>query len=479
MKHAFVAALLASTVLCAPVPAAADNHALILGIFEYARSPLPGAADDIGNAKEIARQIGVPDKNIVVKKDRDLTLNGLKAVVADFSKRIKDGDRVFIYFSGHGTSYSNREGRCEKALVTQEHGLLVKEDFHRTVNDLAKKTDKTFVFLDSCFSGGLVQASHSKAAARDLDDLPVAKANTSTPDDPCFTPSNMSKASRDFGMEAAAATPNYFLLTASGESEVAIATSHGSLATSAVAACLKERARADGNKDGVVTLDEVRTCAQNQVDGVIEQSSNRPNYPFTAMTLTHGFGPGGNPPVSFVGGPQPVNTASFAQTLYDARNATRQVSLRADKNPVRIGDYLNLEVTSDRPGYLTLMVVGSSGKIYQIFPNQMDGDARVEAGKPMPVPHPERWKMPANPPAGDNWFLALVSDTPDRFKGLGERAGIFTGFGNSGDGAKGIVERIINPAQGCTTASRDFGMEALNPCSTGYGAALIKVTEVN
>lgn len=479
--------LAAGVLLGAHLPAYADNHALIMGISAYPNSPLPGVAKDVESGREIARLIGVPEQNIVIRKDAELTKARFPKVIEEFARRIKKGDRVFVYYSGHGTSYSKRDqpGQCEKGLVTQEEQVFLKDDFHKLMNSLAARTDKAFVFLDSCFSGGLVQVNHSKAASRSMDEMPRPKFTSSTPQDSCAKASNYAaKASRDFGMESAATTPNYYLLAAASETEYAIdgGPRTGSYATTAVLDCLKDPRRADRNGDGVVTLDEARQCAQGWVDDRLRQGrQSRPDFPYSAMTLTHGYGVGGNPAISFVGGSQTVNTASFVQTLHEGRDATRNVSLKSDKNPVRIGEYLNLELSTDRPGYVTLLVVGSSGKIYQIFPNQMDGDARIAAGTPLAIPRQEKWKMPATPPAGDNYFLALVSDTPDRFKGLGEQAGIFKAMGDSGESVKGLLEKIITPEAGCASkpASRDFGMEAVNPCSTGYGAALLKITEIN
>lgn len=480
MSAKIISSILVAGVLFAQMPAHADNHALVMGISAYPVSPLPGVYKDIESGREIARLIGVPEQNIVVRKDGDLSRSRLQETIDEFSGRIRQGDRVFVYFSGHGTSRSKagQSGQCEKGLVTHDLQIFDKDTFHRTLNALAAKTDKAFVFLDSCFSGGLVQDTHSKSASRSFgEDAPRPKFSSSTPEDPCGKPSNLvSKATRDFGMESAARMPNYYLLSAASEMEVAFdgGPRRGSFATTSVLECLRETQRADANGDGSVTLDELRQCAQGRVNAIVQGSPG-----ILGQTMAYGYGPGGNPAVSFAGGSQMINAAAFVRTLYEGRDATRNVSLRADKNPVRIGDYLNLEVVSDRPGYVTLMVVGSSGKIYQIFPNQMDGDARVDANRSMPIPKPEKWKMPANPPAGDNYFLALVSDTPDRFKGLGEQAGIFKAMGNSGNSAKSIIERMIQPTSGCANASRDFGMEAVNPCSTGYGAALIKVTEVN
>lgn len=469
-------------VLMLSVSAHAENHALVMGISSYPSAPLPGVAKDIESGRQLARLIGVSDQNIVVKKDAELSSAHLPEVIKSFSQRIKPGDRVFVYYSGHGTSRTKaggRAGQCEKGLVTHDEQVLVKDDFHKLLNEMAAKTDKTFVFLDSCFSGGLVQATHSKSMSRGMKEMPRPKFTSSSPEDPCAKGTNYT--SRDFGMESAARTPNYYLLAAASETEYAIdgGMRVGGYATTAILNCLMDTKRADSNTDGTVTLDEARQCAQVWIDQKLQEGrQTMPEFPYSSMTLTHGYGQGGNPAVVFSSGEHVINSAVFAQTLYEGRDATRNVSLKADKNPVKIGDYLNLELVSDRSGYVTVMVVGSSGKIYQIFPNEIDDDARITAGQPTPIPRPDKWKMPANPPAGDNWFLALVSEVPNRFQGLGEPAGIFKAMGNSGNSAKNILDRIIKPKSDCANNARDFTTEAINPCSTGYGAALIKITEM-
>jgi hypothetical protein len=352
------------------------------------------------------------------------------------------------------------------------------------INRLTEKTDKAFVFLDSCFSGGRVHSENAKASRAFGKDMPKPKFTSSTPEDPCAQATNYSM-SKDFGIEAASQTPNYYLLAAASQTEYAIDGGQriGGYATAAVLACLQS-GLADRNHDGAVTLEETRECAQLWIDDRLRQGREaNADFPYSAMTLTQGFGPGGNPVIAFgdsanSNADESVDTVSLVQALVDGRDATRSVILKANKNPVKIGDYLNLELVSDRPGYLTLLVVGSSGDIYQIFPNDLDSDTRVEANRPTPVPRPEKWRMPATPPAGDNFFVALVSDVPNRFEELGEKAGIFKAFGKSRKTAKAVLDRITKPAAKCANATRDFGVEGTSACSTSYGATLLKVTEI-
>lgn len=482
MRRRLTPLLVLLLLLGLPGAALAENYALILAISNYVRQPLPGVTKDIDNAREIARLIGVPDKNITVKRNEELAGQGLMREIEAFSKGIKKGDRVFVYYSGHGSSYSKqgKPGQCEKALVGQDITFISRDEFHRKINALAQRADKTFVFLDSCYSGGMMEERHT----RDMD-LPGGiearpKFTAAPPEDPCSKPANL-KDTRDYDMAEAEKMPNYYLLGSAAGNEVAIdgGAAIGGFASSAVLDCLQHTPKADKDGDGVVSLDEVRRCAQETVDARLAQGKQAsPTFPYTSMTLTAGFGQGGNPPVAFSATESAVvNTPAFVSSLYDGRDAKRAVALTAEKNPIRIGQDLNLTLTSDKPGYVTLMAVGSSGAIYKLFPNQLDKDARIEAATPMRIPRPLKWRLPATPPAGDNWLLALVSDTPDRFKDLGQDAGIFRKMGNTGQGTRGIFDFLFKPADKCAENVRDFEVTGVDPCSTAYGAALLKVVE--
>jgi len=484
--------LVAALLLCLglPGPALAENYALILGISNYVRQPLPGVTKDMDNARRIAKLIGVPEKNITVRTNEQLAGQGLMRELDAFAATIKKGDNVFVYYSGHGSSYSkpNHPGQCEKALVGQDITFISRQEFHQKVAALSARADKTFVFLDSCYSGGMMQEGHTRGL-----ELPGAPAGGSggveawpkytaaAATDPCSKAANI-KTVRDYDLALAEATPNYYLLGSAAANEVAIdgGAQVGGFASSAVLGCLEQSGKADLDGDGLVTLDEVRRCAQGSVDTRLEQGRQASaTFPYTSMTLTAGYGQGGNPPVAFSAGDDTVlNTPAFVKSLFDARDATRAVTLNVDKNPIRIGQDLNLTLLSDRPGYVTLMAVGSSGKIYKLFPNKLDAEARVEANTPLQIPRPLKWRLPASPPAGDNWLLALVSDKPDRFKDLGDDAGIFKKVENTGKGARGFFDFLFKPADNCAKTARDFDTVAVDPCSTAYGAALLKVVEI-
>lgn len=478
MRRAAAGALAASLLFCAT--AQAEKLALILAISNYSRQPLPGVTKDVENASEIAKLMGVPEANITVKRDDELAGGGLLKAIDEFAARVRSEDQVFVYYSGHGSSYTKpgAKGLCEKALVAQDISFVPKEEVQRRLTALSNRPGKTFVFLDSCFSGGLVQLKGARAFGAAGGMEVHAKFTAASPTDPCSVAANV-KGARDFDIAAAEKVPNYYLLGAAAENEVAIdgGKAMGGFASSSLLDCLRSPEKADKNGDGIVTLDEAKACAQEKVNALLAQGqAASASFPYSSMTLTSGSGQGGNAPLLFTAPRQgTVNTPAFAQTLFEGRDARRNVTITASANPVRIGQDVQLTVTSDKAGYLTLMVVGSSGKIYKIFPNDMDQDARIGADAALPVPRPGMWRMPASAPVGDNWFLALVSDTPDRFKDLGKPAGIFRAFGDDAAGAKGLFDWLFRPAKRPDAPAPDSpGAGA----STTYGAALIKVAEV-
>ena len=457
----------------------AGNYALIMGISEYKRSPLMGVKKDIANAKELALTMNIPESNITLKRDEELTLDGMRRTIVDFEHKIKPGDRAFIYFSGHGTSYSVGNGQCEKAIVTQEIQKLSKEEFHQLVQPIIKKSAKTFVFLDTCFSGGVV--AESKGLDRGGDDSEAkAKFTASSPDDPCAQPSNYAKAMRDYDIEDAQITPNYYLLGAASTSEYAIdgGSALGGFATTALAQCARPNSGADSNGDSIITLQEARTCAQRRVDQLIADGRQNPSFHFLAQTLTEGSGPGGNTPNGFEAdtATSTINSQHLMETIRQGADPNIKITIKSPKRQYRIGtDFLELDINSSKSGYLSIFSVGSSGKIYQLFPNQKDGNHRIEADTTLHIPRPE-WLLRAKGPVGTDRFLAIVTSTPDRFANLGIPAGPFSKIENDARNAKNIILSLMPSTLECAK-NRDF--EAVeNPCSFNYGANFLDVEEI-
>ena len=176
-----------------------------------------------------------------------------------------------------------------------------------------------------------------------------------------------------------------------------------------------------------------------------------------------------------------ISSAELLSTIHRNADQKQTVILRSLKSAYRVGqDYLELEVKSSKGGYLTVLSVWSSGRIFQLFPNALDDKNRIEANSTLRLPRPE-WRVPAGGPAGKNRFLAVVSSTPNLFANLGVPvAGRFKAIDGTNANAKDIIERLISPAAECKASSvRDFDSPELSPCASSYGAGLVDVMEVN
>jgi Caspase domain/Domain of unknown function (DUF4384) len=470
--------------------ARAENLALIMGVANYAQSPLEAVAVDLENAKKLALSMGVPEANIQMRKNSDLTLAGLRDTIDVFARRVKTGDRVFVYFSGHGDSYAKPNGDCEQALVTQDMNRMPRDEFQERIKSVVERAAKSFVFLDTCYSGGVIESS--KGAIRGGRSSQIAKFLHAKADgtERCNRASNQVGKSRDVYAAAAQLTPNHYYLAAARPDEVAILdTYNGSWATTALFECTSNGSAADASRDGVITLDEAKNCAQNAINQRLNNSiRQQSNFPYTAMNLMSGGGVGaGAMPVAFTADlsngrslavAENISTLNLLDTLTQGADGRHRVRVEMSKPQMRIGvDNLGLSVVSTMGGYLNLFMVGSSGKVYRLFPNQFDKDNQIQADVPLQLPRPT-WEVRAGGPAGRNRMLAVVASTPHRFNDLGLPEGPFAALPPVAKSAKDIVERVISPPSNCKSIPLARDVYAA-PCSSTYAAGAADVIEVD
>ena len=98
--------------------ALADNHALIMTI-DYAGT-LPGIEQDAQAASRIAKSMGIPEVNIRKFRNQQLTLSGMSGAIHQLTNTIQNGDKVFLYYSGHGGQRMGTGGKCTESLVTND-----------------------------------------------------------------------------------------------------------------------------------------------------------------------------------------------------------------------------------------------------------------------------------------------------------------------------------------------------------------------
>ncbi|CAB1057495.1 hypothetical protein D1BOALGB6SA_2248 [Olavius sp. associated proteobacterium Delta 1] len=157
--------------------ASAENHALLIGIGKYKQRTLEGPPFDVAAlAGMLTAHYDFPKENVhTLVNDEAVKLRILDEIQL-LTARTRPGDRVFIYFSGHGTSrrdeilalplphstgalvpadFNGEPGQSAEKLLAQL--IIGKRDLRPTLERLDQDREVLMVF-DTCFSGNTVRA---------------------------------------------------------------------------------------------------------------------------------------------------------------------------------------------------------------------------------------------------------------------------------------------------------------------------------
>ena len=411
-----VAAALLAAALLAP-PARAASHALLMTL-DYGGTPsvLPGMDLDGRMAREIAIGMGVPERNIVWLRNQALTFDGMAAALQDLvDVQVQEGDKVFLYYSGHGAQLAGDgagTSKCSEAIVSADLKLFFDEKLEKLLARLAAKASQVVVMNDSCYSAGQATKGLPAPAGEEVVKLYVAPAATANQAGyACSQPVNRAL-TRSLGIVDARTSTRMLYVAGTADDEAALATPAGSVATLAWHRCLADPA-ADLDGNGIVDGEELRACAQRVVDG----AARRHHQTITLLGDTR-------LPLSFATGAGSadapiVHPGRAFETLRQAADPGIGVELEVVRRRLKIDrDLLDLSVRTARAGYLYLLYVSSDGKLVQLFPNGRDRDNRLAAGA-YRFPRPG-WGIQAQGPVGSGQLIAFLSTAPRDFtKGAG------------------------------------------------------------
>jgi hypothetical protein len=374
---------------------AAQDHVLVMTISEYLTKPLQGVVHDAKSGLEMAQRMGFDVSSAKVLKDSDLKERGLRDAVSSLPSRVNEGDRVFVYYSGHGAS-TNLGGKCIQSLVSQDE-KLVPVDFLITHLDLLKKkTSEVFIFIDACHSGGLggIGTVRSVGAAPADTEKLVAKVWEPKSGEVCSTAVNQAKSwlpAREATQVRGMAIPvdNFTFLAAANERELALDDPYrGGLATTSVLACLRDGVR-DSDGSGAISAKELAACATE----IVAKESPKLSSKYTAHTI-EAYGNVGRAvsarPIKVSGLQGEANSAGkkviaafeqfsagsnvnwaaevFAPTRVKMGTGTPNCA-RGNNDP-ETTSCADIAYSTSSAGYLTILYVGSDGReIAAITPN--------------------------------------------------------------------------------------------------------------
>ena len=270
------------------VAASERHHALIVGVGQYSQAsgadPLKGVPKDMITSRNMARAMGVPEQQIVELRDTQATKANIIAALDSLNKKVGPGENVFIYFSGHGTSYKTSNG-CEQGFIPFTQGrytqndLISEAELAGYTSKISQKADKAVVMVDACFSGGVV-ASRTRSISQIAD----IRAKFVPPSSQSCDVAVNQTVTRSFApamQRLGVPQENFVQISAANYNEVSWDNEQlGGLATHSLGQCLLGDAK-DINRSGSITLDEVRQCAQVKLNALMAPHKSAGMLPST------------------------------------------------------------------------------------------------------------------------------------------------------------------------------------------------------
>jgi Caspase domain/Domain of unknown function (DUF4384) len=476
----------------APQP---SNHALIITVSEYQRSPLPGVLTDRKLGIELAQRLGVPPENIVQLSEQQVTRDGLKQAFADMNQTIMPGDRLYVYFSGHGARFfSKATGQCTESLVMQDMHVVTNTEFAGMIRPLSAKTDKTIVMLDSCHSGGVAAAAGSRSLASQF--RPKYSPEASSPQ--CSLAVNLGSYSFNRGLDLHTTDHNMVILAAARNNEVAWDTSKGGAMTYNFQQCIAGGAT-DSDHSGSLSMQELTDCVQARLNKTQEESALQ--HPTLAgntglVPVLSNSGAAANAPTAPGAPNKPsaapsggIDTLASMNDIFGQRDDRWDVSAKLQSPTLKIGTNLNLTVHSQREGFVYLFYRGTQpDSFYLLFPNQLDAANAIKANQDLQLPRPD-WNVTALGPKGTDHLMVMVTETPRDFSTLALPAEYVS--------KSGPFEKIQPTAQAiarigqvaalsaavtdkvCQSGSGNRDLAVARHCSNVFGAAMVSVEETD
>ena len=457
----------------------AADRALIMTISEYGGSAaLPGVKNDAVNAQRILAGFGFSGDHVRSLQDGVLTLSGMRQALRQLESETTDGDRAFVYFSGHGTSYSVGD-HCEQALVSVDMKPFPAREMFAFLTALRDRTSRVVIVLDACFSGGVAETvAKSAPLQRSPGRLTPKYWKISEATHSCSTPVNV-PASMLAGLRglkgAINLERNYAVVAAARDNEVAFDDRQkGGVATRALVDCLAGPI-ADTDQSGNVSFAELVSCAQERIRKAIPGEDAFRQH----LVLT---GNDGMPVMAAAARPAATgaNPKATLRDVLQAADARWDVQAVPSVSSLRIKqDSFHVTVTSSRSGYVYVVYVGSDNQEFlKLYPTDSAETNLLQAGIPFTVP--KLWHSEG--PAGTDLLLVLVSSAPRDLESVfGRTLAAPATYSAARDLQDSLGGCQLRSTQTCArTQSRNLSAVASAQGGTAtYGASIVAVEEVN
>lgn len=436
-------------------PAGAADRALLIGMTDYAdaRFDLDGIDLDLDTMHRFARRVGFAEEDILTLSGAEVTEPGLRDAFAGFLGRgTAPGDRVLVYYSGHGLQVTDRDGDeadgRDEALTLHSLGLAPDGYVGTLVDDridelFALLPDRdVFFVVDACHSGtvsrGLVERRTLATRAYGSSEFAVKALPWRGGAAPAPGAGAVSK-----GGGAGAALDDVraglVTLSAAQDDEQALASPAGSTFTLALSEALEtgssgatpralvalagrlidERIDADQrfvpNLTGDPDLFDRDLAARRARPAPAASGGAAPAIASTASAsdgaapepATEGTAAAGAPDAAGAPAVPGVN----ARDLLALAEGTEPLAARLDRERYPADAPVTLSVEVPAAGWINVLGVDADDAMVVLWPNAFDRDNRVAPGT-LELPAARDFEWVAQPPWGGNLMLVLFSRSP-------------------------------------------------------------------
>ncbi len=422
--------------------AEAGQRALLIGIGAYQNiRPLVGPPRDLQRMERfLIDHMGYRKDEIAVLKDSQATRKNLLRTMNSWLVRAtKAGDRVVIYYSGHGSQLPDNNNDEKDGLDETLSPIDTTKKGENQITDdefgaiLAKMSDRELtVIIDSCHSGTI-----SRGAIEDAEATSQDTART-------FIPDLSTRSSGPTADQVAAHRGEASFLksgnkvriwSAASANQFSWDTLDGGIFTRNFINGVGKKA-ADKNGNGTVTHAELIAYLRTEATEYCKTNPRCSQLGFTPTLETH--------PSALARAIVPVSTeetastedttteskpeasaetttelsesaaAAVADVLVQSNDADVVIELTPGRT-LKLGQEFRISVTSKRKGKLILLDVNSKGQVTQLIPNdimaQNGKDRDIVPGRKITIPDDYYgFAFAAGEPLGEGKLLAIVTE---------------------------------------------------------------------
>jgi hypothetical protein len=439
IKTCLLHAACAACTIMAVAPALATDRVLVMGISDYEGSnPLPGVKFDINNAQQIAKKLGFSQQAVTVLRENDLRKANFMSNFDKFTASVASGDRVFVYYSGHGMRLQDAAGQCQEGLVSTDSGFIDQTHIDASLSALRSRAKEVTVIMDACHVGGVLATSASRGRAANASPW-MAKSAPAINGKQCNMPTNyIGHTSRSVAHvrnapTMAVAAKNYTFIGAATASELAIDSAHsGGVATTSLLGCLDKGVPTPGGSSA--TVRDLVACAQGSVNALIPQIRQDDGTGWQRMSLTLD----GNtdrplwqvattlaPPVSSGSADKFAAQVAELQKLQAGADARWGLTIQNVRREMPVGEKFDIPYTAAQGGYFYVLSASSDGEQFKLLYPVLPGEQRYRSASAGKIggdpPHGTGGNLQISLDSGgalDNHYLVIVSPTPQSYDHL-------------------------------------------------------------